>query len=113
MIRREETLRVGLKAIRAQFKPSVFKILYAVNIEAAYRPVRVRLLREPSKSCKGGLRVWLECPSCLRRTVVVGLVGETWGCQRCFRWHGRNLPKSLRGKVRIPAPMPMAAVGAG
>ncbi len=109
-IYREDVLRVGLRSIRAQFKPSVFKQLDHVIVEAAFNPVRVNLLREAFASCKGGMRTWLECPGCKLRTGTIGFANGAWGCNRCQKWHGRHNPWTQRSGKRVSAPLPVPMV---
>jgi hypothetical protein len=98
MAYRDETLRVSLPMIRANYTPKDFRQRREVVLEAAGVSATVKIIREPSSTSFGGTRRWMACPKCGRRTHVVGLVtvnrlvDPTWCCSRrdCGAWRSRK-----------------------
>jgi hypothetical protein len=88
---RDQVVRLSVRSLRSQFKPSVFRTLNAVTLAGSGGPVRVSLVRVPERTCFSGERVFLVCPHCNNQRVnVLGWDGARWGCMRCLKWRGRN-----------------------
>jgi hypothetical protein len=95
------------------FRPRDFRQRESVVVEAAGVRTALKIVREPSVGAHGGMRRWILCPRCNRRTFVVGLVttGSTcepaWACARadCGAWRSRKKMKlrtPARGEMKDP-----------
>jgi hypothetical protein len=85
MILRTHVPRVSIAQIRASFPPRVFAQLREVRLDRDGQAVMVGIEQMPDAGVFGGVKRWLICPACGRRTMVLGY-HETWGCRRCLGW---------------------------
>jgi hypothetical protein len=98
---RDQVVRVSVRSLRSQFKPSVFRKLTVVTLDAGGGPVRISVVRVPERTCFAGeRRIFLVCPHCANNRVnVLGWDGTRWGCMQCLKWRGRT---RIRATPRIP-----------
>jgi hypothetical protein len=98
---RDQVVRVSIRALRSQFKPSLFRKLDVVTLDLGGEHVRVSLVRLPERTCFAGeRRIFLVCPHCANNRVnVLGWDGTRWGCMQCLKWRGRT---RIRATPRIP-----------
>lgn len=98
---REDTPRVSIAALRAQFKPSTYRALTSVRLEHGGVACEVALATVPAHGSVRGEQRRLVCPRCARPVLVLGVVeGLGWVCASCGRWRSRDRPRSVAGTLR-------------
>lgn len=98
---REDTPRVSIATLRAQFKPSVYRGLAAVRLEHEGVACEVALVTIPEHGSVKAPQRRMVCPRCARPVLVLGVVeGLGWVCTGCGRWRSRDRPRSVAGTLR-------------
>lgn len=98
---REDTPRVSIATLRAQFKPAAYRILASVQLEHGGVACKVALTTIPAHGSVKAPQRRMVCPRCERAVLVLGVVeGLGWVCARCGRWRSRDRSRSVAGALR-------------
>lgn len=95
MIRRTDVTRLTLAQLRTSYPPRVFSAMKSVHIQCGESIVDVELAVLPECTRKSGARRWLLCPSCQRKTNVIGFVSSNpmkYGCRACLMLQVGHVP---------------------
>ena len=96
---------IRLPMIRAAMLPAEFARRNSVAVFVGEHMANVRI-ESIEGVCHGGRRRWMRCPSCERRTTVIGfeMISGIFGCRSCLRWRSRRssiVAPHTRGRVEI------------
>jgi hypothetical protein len=96
--------QVHLRQLRAAYPVRAWDTIDSVPVEGGGAKALVKIIRIPQTNIFGGVRSWLVCPTCERKTFTLGVVlGEDgqprWACKRCTKWTTRDRPKELTDRT--------------
>lgn len=101
---REATPRVSIAALRAQFKPTVYRTLTRVMLDHDGVACEVALVSIPAHGSVRAPQRRFVCPRCERAVLVLGVVeGKGWVCTACGRWRSRDRPRAVQRALRDAA----------
>jgi ribosomal protein S27AE len=92
--------QVHLRQLRAAYPVRAWDTIDSVPVEGGGAKAFVKIIRIPQTNIFGGVRSWLVCPNCEKKTFTLGVAhGEDgqprWACKRCTKWTTRDAPKEL------------------
>lgn len=87
---RDELVRVSMAQIRASYMPRVYDKLTSVTVDHLGSATEVKIVRTVSRGTRGGIRRWLSCPCCSRKTSTLAWFSGRWWCRRCLGWKSRT-----------------------
>lgn len=88
---RRDGQRLSLRQLRAAFSPRAFAEIDVVSVESMGHQVQVEVLQLPDGGCRGGIKRWMVCPACGRKTLVLWCwPASGWGCRRCGGGHPKS-----------------------